>query len=202
MNDPLKNNFVLNTTVKSLQKGRTMTDVNKILASIEKVANSERVTKTELSYLSRELLTYIVVDGSNDIGLVNRLINVLTPQNKRTCIIFFAHFLPFQMHNEDGTFGKKMKGEKLLKSKKDACEEFLANPDSDVWTWAALNVKIEKKPVDFRAKIIKDVSKAMSEDDPETRLTAADVIAAVIEGGVTVEDLFFAVEADTKKEVA
>ena len=90
---------------------------------IARLINSEKVTKKELGFISRELLEY--VPETNDIGKVNRLLSVLTPMNKMTAIYFFKNFLPFRFDEDSRTFGKKLKGEKTLGKYSDKIETFL-----------------------------------------------------------------------------
>lgn len=160
-------------------------DLNVMMARIEAIANAEKVTKVELGTLSREILQYIVLDDTNDIGLVNRLFTVLTPVNRKVAGLFFVTFLPFAMNQDVGLFGNKMKGDKKLARFKEQAEQFLANEANNIWTWAEQNVKVEKKPVDYLAKITKDIAKALN--DEEAELSQADIIKAVLAGGVQVE---------------
>jgi gas vesicle protein len=145
-------------------------------AKIEKLKASERITKTMLSELSRDLLTYVIISGTMDIDSVNRTISVLTPMNKQTAVLFFTHFLPFSFDEGTSSFGGLQK--KKLKAKTEAIESFLEDETKDIWSWAAENVKIEKKKVDYLAKITKDVTKALSDDDEE--YTINDILQAVI----------------------
>lgn len=174
-----------------------MADKNTIIARIEAIANSEKITKVELSALSREMLEYLSVEDSNDIGMLNRLLNVLTPMNRKTAVLFFSAFVHFKV-DDDGTFGKKLKAQKQIDSKKQKVVDFLADADNDIWTWAAQNVRVEKKPVDFAKKITGDVSKALNAE--ENALTVGEVIAAVVAGGVSIEDMFQAIEDATVEE--
>lgn len=170
-----------------------MSNVETMIKRIEALAASEKVTKAELSALSRELLEYICVEKSDDIGMVNRLMNVLTPMNKRTAGLFFSHFLPFKLESTAGIFGKKIKGDRHIKSKYDNAVSFLENKDNDIWTWAAQNVKVEQKPVDFAKKIAGDVSKALADED--NGLDPVGVIMAVLAGGVKLTDIIDGIEA-------
>ena len=49
------------------------------------------------------------VEATHDIDAVNRLLNVLTPMNKKASIVFFQAFLPFAYKAEDEAFGKMVK---------------------------------------------------------------------------------------------
>ena len=61
-----------------------MANLATINTKIEALAQAEKVTKAVLSELSRELLDYVLVDGTHDIAAVNRTLAVLTPMNKQT----------------------------------------------------------------------------------------------------------------------
>lgn len=175
-----------------------MADKNTLIERIEKIANSERVTKAELSALSREMLEYLSVEDSNDIGMLNRLIGVLTPMNKKTATLFFSSHLHFKS-DDDGVFGKKIKAPKIVDSYKQKVVDFLADENNDIWSWAARNVKVQQNPVDFSKKITTDVTKALNAEGDE-QLSVGEVIAAVIKGGVTIEAMFEAIDNATNEE--
>lgn len=146
---------------------------------IEKLAQSERVTKVELSAISRELLEYVIESG--DVQPVNELLRVLTPMNKQTAVLFFQHFLPFKFVEDQVEFGGKIKRQWDIKVAN--ITVFLEDEDNDIWKWAAENIKVEKKPVDFAKNISKWVGKALN--DEENPLEPVDVMKAVIDGGLS-----------------
>lgn len=159
------------------------TTIEIINARIEKIAASERVTKVELSAISRELLAYVVDTG--DIVPVNKLLNVLTPMNKQTAILFFTHFIAFKFDQDSACFTGKNK--KQWDKSIEIIDAFLAIEENDIWSWAAENVKVEKKPVDFAKNISKWVGKALN--DEENPLDPAEVLSAVIDGGLSKEQM-------------
>lgn len=144
-------------------------DIKTINTNIDKLAKAERVTKAVLATLSRDLLTYIYVDKTEDISPVNRLLTILTPINKTTTILFFKNFLAWRFDDEAVVFTKKKK--KQYTDKELAVNLFLDNEDSNIWTWAAEHVKVEAKPVDWNKKLTTDMTKAM-----EAGLTFDDII--------------------------
>lgn len=173
-----------------------------ILGRIEAIANAEKITRVELAGVSRELLLY--VPDSDDIDMVNRLLGVLTPMNKKMCIEFFKHFLPWEVEeNKDGEFnrfGKRSKKDKVVKRKLEAITKFLSDEDNTVWTWGKDNLNLYKvKP--FAANITKAVEKALAGDETDNgstpALSHADVIGAVLAGGISIEDLLDAVDMAT-----
>lgn len=138
-----------------------MLTLKQINGKITKIRNAEKVTKAVLGELSRELLEYVKETG--DVQPVNKLISVLTPMNKRTAMLFFSHFLPF--NQEDGTFTKKKRNGTFALT-----DEFLATDDT-IWDWAADNIKVEKKEIDWTQRLTNDMTKAI-----EAGLTAQDII--------------------------
>ena len=107
---------------------------NVVMARFDAIAAAEKITRVELGLLSREILVY--VPESQDIEFVNRLLGVLTPMNRRTAILYFGHFLPWeQEHDKEGNFNrfaKKMVGEKKLKKKADAIVTWLAKEENNI----------------------------------------------------------------------
>ena len=94
-------------TTPALERGITMTDKKETVIvamqpklqkaideAITALGNAEKVTKAKLTFLSRNVLTYLVQNGSTDIACVDRLLSVCTPMNRETARLFFDHFLP------------------------------------------------------------------------------------------------------------
>ncbi len=177
-----------------------MQNYEALAAKIDTLGKAEKVTKQLLGELSRELLEYIIVDESNDIATVNRLLSVLTPMNQKTAVLFFDTFLPFILDTDTNTFGKKTKGEKKVKEFVDASLAFLDTEDNNIWTWAALNVEIKAKPVDYAKKIEKDVYKALNND--ENPLDPSEVLKAVLAGGLDVADIVDLMAAMAEEPIA
>ncbi len=136
-------------------------DIKTINTKIETLAKSERITKATLGELSRDLLEYIYINDSQDITPVSRLLAVLTPMNKLTAIHFFKNFLAWKFDEVACVFTKKNKRkyeDSLL-----AVELFLGNEDSNIWTWAEANIKLEPKQVDWAKRLASDFEKAMDD---------------------------------------
>ena len=152
-----------------------MTTIAQINEKIETLAKSERITKAMLSELSRDLLFYVLGDGqeveaTNDIQPVNRCLSVLTPMNKKTASLYFVAHLPFKFNEDNSTFGGMMKPKQVEGMVKNTFES-LENLDFDIWLWAAANVKIEVKEIDWTAKLTSDMTKAI-----EAGLTGDDIL--------------------------
>lgn len=167
-----------------------------VYGRLEEIANAEKITRVQLRELSRELLVY--VPDTDDIDIVNRLINVLTPMNAKACVLFFGHFLPWEREKDnDGNhvrFGKRMQGDKKVNKRLELIKEFLADENNNIWTWADSNIEVKQK--DFKAMIARTIKKALEGDEKSDTdpLTPTQVIDAVFEGGVTLEQMMEAME--------
>lgn len=171
-----------------------------INTKIETLANAEKVTKAVLSELSRELIEYVLVDGTHDIAAVNRTLAVLTPMNKQTAILFFGAFLPHKFNEDTSLFGgldKKAKDKKM-----ELTVAFLADANNDIWSWAKANVKIEAKEVDYLGKVTKAISTALDKG----AVSQLDLVNAIVAGGLDVNAVLAlmqaAVPADKEAEPA
>lgn len=178
-----------------------------IVGRIDALKASEKITKAELSAVSREVLMY--VPDSDDIDVVNRLINVLTPMNRRVAILFFRHFLPWEVEEQNGEFsrfGKKLTKDKAVKRRLVLIEEFLEDEGNNIWTWAATEVQVEYKPKDFAGNITKAVAMALKgevKDNGETpAISVEQVLLAVMSGGVSVDALLRMADALSHEELA
>ena len=157
---------------------------------ITAISKSEKVTKEQLGLISRELLNYVLVDteehaATGDIQPVNKLLSVLTPMNKQTAVLYFSAMLPFAFNKDECKFGlmqKKKRDNAIINAK-----EFLEVEDNNIWTWAANNVKVEAKPIDWHNKIKRDITKALEAE--ENALTPKEVLMAVLSGGITAQDV-------------
>lgn len=150
-------------------------------ASIELLIASEKVTKQELKVLSRQLLE--ATHETGDIQFVNRLLGVLTPVNRKVCVVFFKHFTGFSYDDKLAMFTKKSK-----KRYADAFAhytEFMADPLNNLWTWAERNIEVEQKP--FAVDKVTDYIKHALKNAAGAGLSQADVMRAVIKGGITAD---------------
>jgi len=134
-------------------------DIKTINERIEELAASEKITKAILTELSRVILAYVYETG--DVTPTNRLINVLTPMNKRTAILYFKEFLSFRFDDVQETFGKKNK--KTFDKKNELVTIFLLDEANNIFTWAEDNVKIEAKPTDWGKKLSSDFKNALAD---------------------------------------
>lgn len=177
------------------------TNLNTISAKVNELGNAERITKGLLSELSREVLTVVLLDngddvkegeqakGTEDSRILNELLAVLTPVNKKACTMFLQHFAPFhQAVNGQGefeSFGKKDK--KQWEKKIELVKEFLDDPHNNLWTWADRNIEMAPKPYDV-VKVTKEIEKALK------KANKADVIRAIMAGGLEIADILEVME--------
>lgn len=171
-------------------------------ARLSTIAASEAITKRELGLLSRELLSFIV--ETSDVRIVNTLLGrgadgklTLTVANRKAAGLFFQHFLPFSVDSDSDVVQFAKKKGKVFDKAVEEIEKFLADETNDLWSWVDANVKMEQKAIDYAGKITKDIKKALDADDG---LTGAEVMAAVMEGGITTADLLQLVDAMMRQE--
>jgi len=170
-------------------------DTNEMKASLLKrlavLADAEKVTKATLQDMAHDLLGY--VPETKDIDIVNRLIDVLTPINRKTAIQFFKHFLAWQVEELDGAFVRFTKMSASVKTR-DKCTKRIAKFFADnetFWTWAEREVAVELKKKDFSALIIKAITAAKKGDEKtDTQaLTNKEIVAAFFKAGISIADL-------------
>lgn len=177
---------------------------NIVYARLDAIASAEKITRVELAALSREALTYVT--ETHDIDLINRLIGVLTPVNRKVSILYFRHFLPWEVEeNNKGEFerfGKMLKKDKAVKRKMDLIAEWLAEEGNTIWVWQNDNVDLTKKK-DFAGTIKKAVEKALKGDEKSGTepLSRHEIMMAVMLGGFTMDDMLEALtDADEGEE--
>lgn len=169
---------------------------------IARLTKSERVTKAALQEAADLALDYLIVQDSGDIDSVNRLINCLSPSNKKSAIIFFDNFLYYTFDDEALRFTEKWnaKAEGKLNRIREAVTEFLDDDAQNYWTWVDREVQVVKKPKDFAHKITTLVKKALT--DKEEKISAIEALEAAMAGGITVVELLAEVEAWNNREQA
>lgn len=149
------------------------------VGSLLRLKRSEIITRQTLMVLSRSVLD--ALHSTEDIGYVNRLIEVLTPANRKVAVKYFEHFAGFHYDDAMARFTKKS-GKRYDESEKLA-RAFLEDPLNNIWSWAERNIQIEKKDFDlaqvtvYMTGILKKAKKA--------NLSQADVLKAVLAAGVT-----------------
>jgi len=178
--------IVLTTKQKESTMKATL-DIKQLNLLINQLSKAEKITKTNLSVLSRELLAHSI--EHKDASLVNKMLggDVLSPANLRIARLYFAEFMPFAQvlvdRIEGGKAVKQLAGFKNFSERRSATmmekvEAWLADDKNDIWAWQADNVQMEKKPADYASKLTKLVEKALSDADEGLDAVAmADMLA-------------------------
>ena len=151
--------------------------------SLERLANSERITKEELKVLSRSILE--AVHATGDISYVNRLLLVLTPVNKKVTVFFFKHFAGFSFDDTLAAFTKKSK--KRYDAAVALSDAFLADVNQNIWTWAERHIEVEQKP--FTIETLEHTIKGMFTKAGNAGLSQTDVLRAMFKGGLEVDTM-------------
>lgn len=161
--------------------------------NVEKLAASEKITKDLLRSMSREVLEAHHVTG--DVAYINGIIAVLSPMNKKVCILFFKEFSGHTC-NEDGVFGKKDK--KKYEEARKASFDWLEDPTFNVFSWAKRNVEVERKP--FTLGKLQQQMGSLVKKAEENKISHADIIRALFANGVEVNEFLKVMEhmADEK----
>lgn len=196
-------------TTYTITSTLTLIELNALIAE---VTQAERITKSGLSTLSRELLAHAYEHG--DINPINTLMGVdengksrLTPLNWRTAAMYFNEFVAFtsnfdkevkawvqQPSGKRPTFEFNKKSKNKYKRLLPTVTAWLEDENNDLWTWADENVKLESKPVDLMAMAVKAIVKAMTDDD-NGGFTLSEIITAVNENEAVSVSLDEIVEA-------
>lgn len=162
---------------------------DKTLKALDK---AEKFTKDTLRDLSRDLIS--VTHETQDIGFVNRTIQVLTPMNRRTAIIFFKAFSGFKWNDDEQSFTKKDKAGFDAVVKTAAVE--MEDPHFNIWTWAEKNVEVEAKK--FSLDDVKKFAERAIKKGEKEGISQTDLLKAFFEGGFKPESLIAMMEAMAK----
>lgn len=153
-------------------------------ASLAELGKAEDVTRRELRTISRNLLSGIhgwedaMLIG--DVQFINQVIPVLTPINRKVYVLFMKHFAGFHFDDKLNIFTKKS-AKRYADAKKDA-QEFLADPNNNMFSWADRHIEIAPKPFDEKGitKYIEgQLKKAVGAGKGQ-----ADVVRAVFAAGI------------------
>lgn len=172
-------------------------------ARVSAIAHAENITRKELGELSREVLAFVC--ATEDVRIVNTLLSkgedgkfILTSNNRRVAGLYFKEFVPFTVAETDSGIVQFAKKKAKVWDKGCAkVEAFLSVEENNLWTWAETNVEIEAKPKEYQGKLTKLVQKSLS--DEVEGISGVDVLNAVLEGGVSIDDLLAMIEALTSK---
>jgi hypothetical protein len=147
---------------------------------VKALAKAEKLTRETLRDMSRDLLS--MVQATEDITYVNRVVAVLTPMNQKTAVLFFREYSGFKYNEEEKVFGKKEKKHEEITAKALAA---LDDPHFNMWTWAEKNLDVAKKP--FKLEDITKFAERAVKKAAEEGIDQAAVLDAFFKGGFTPE---------------
>jgi hypothetical protein len=151
--------------------------------ALKLLAHSERVTREQLRALSRTVLE--AHHATEDVGYVNRLIEVLTPINRKVAVKYFEHFGGFHFDDALGRFTKKSK--KRYAESDALATAFLEDPLNNIWSWAERNIEIQKK--DFELSQVTAAMGTYLKKAKKAGISQADVLKAVLAAGVEADSV-------------
>lgn len=162
-------------------------------ATLTRIKRAEHITKEVLMPLSRDLLLMLHTDDKNqgDISYINRTIAALSPANKKVFILFMKEFTGFICNDDNTMFVKKSK--KHYESVQRMALSWLEDPLNNYWSWVGRQ-KIEATPVVFNAEYITSTTKKMLDKAKKNGMSHVDVLEAMFQGGLSVEDLMAVVD--------
>ena len=163
-------------------------------ANVKKLAASEKLTKELIRSMSRDVLEAHHATG--DVAYINGVLAVLSPMNKKVCILFFKEFSGHTC-NEDGVFGKKDK--KKYEEARKASFDQLEDPLFNVFSWAERNVEVEKKP--FTLGKLQQQMCSLVKKAEENKISHADIIRALFANGVEVNEFLKVMEHMAEEQV-
>ena len=149
-------------------------------ANVEKLAASEKITKDLLRSMSRDVLEAHHATG--DVAYINGIIAVLSPMNRKMCILFYKEFSGHLYSEEAKAFGKKDK--KRYDDVKKKSFDRLEDPNFNVFSWAERNVEVERKP--FTLGKLQQQMGSLVKKAEENKISHADIIRALFANGVEV----------------
>lgn len=157
-------------------------------ANVEKLAASEKITKDLLRSMSRDVLEAHHATG--DIAYINGIIAVLSPMNRKMCILFFKEFSGHIYSEENKSFGKKDK--KKYEEARKASFDRLEDPNFNVFSWAEMHVEVERKP--FTLVKLQQQMGSLVKKAEENEIPHADIIRALFANGVEVNEFLKVME--------
>lgn len=116
---------------------------------------------------------------------VNRLLDVITPVNRKVAVLYFKTFTGFAYSADEKQFGKKNK--KNYDAALATCNAFLEDPLNNIWTWAERNIDVEEKQFEL-SKVTTTFASFIKKAD-KAGIKQVDLLKAVMNAGVTVDTL-------------
>ena len=146
---------------------------------VASLAASEKVSKELLRAMSRDVLEAHHATG--DVAYINGILAVLSPMNRKVCILFYKEFSG-HLCNEEGVFGKKdkKKHDAARKESFDALED----PHFNVFSWEERNGEGVRKP--FTLGKLQQQMGSLVKKANENRIPHSDIIRALFANGIEV----------------
>lgn len=148
--------------------------------ALSTLTESEKITRNTLSWLSRDILT--ATHETGDVAYMNQLLGVITPVNRKVCVLFFKTFTGYSYDEEKALFTKKSK--KRYDKAHAMFVQFMEDPLNNVWTWAARHVEVEQKPFG-EDNLVKYLTSARNK--LQGKMSDADILRAVFKAGVSAD---------------
>ena len=126
---------------------------------------------------------------TGDVAYINGLLGVLTPINRKVCVLFYKEFSG-HLCNEEGVFGKKDKKryDEAYKKSLDGLED----PHFNVFSWAERNVEVERKP--FTLGKLQQQMGSLVKKAEENKISHADIIRAMFANGIEIGEFMKVVQ--------
>lgn len=150
------------------------------IKALAAVMESEKITKNTLTWLSRDILE--AVHETGDVAYMNQLLAVLTPMNRKVCVLFFKTFTGYSYDEGTALFTKKSK--KRYDKAHAMFVAFMEDPLNNIWTWASRNIEVEQKPFG-EDNLVKYLTSARNK--LQGKMSDADILRAVFKAGVSAE---------------
>ncbi len=186
-------------------------------AFLDAVREAETVTRRELGAMSVTLIKGIHgMPGSEvllgELDYINRLLLILTPMNQKMMVSFFVHFGGYTYDPKEKRFTKKNKAAYAVALEQAtqliACKGVTlrgqtlipADEPHNCWGWAA-HLKVEQPKTFNPEKVTKFVQTQIGLAK-EMGIDPAAVLAAVFDGGFSVDDVAHVMEIVAAKQQA
>lgn len=151
--------------------------------AIKALKASEKITREHLQSLSRSVLEVIHNPLCGDIAYVNRLLEVLTPVNRKVAVLYFQEFTGFNC--DKGVFTTKNKKAYVEHAAK--AQKFLEDPMNNIWSWAGREIDVEKKEFDLDR--LKKMTETLVKKADKAGIQQIEILRAVMSAGVKIETI-------------
>lgn len=153
----------------------------KYLNGLNKIVESEKITRSVLAWMSRDVIE--ATHETGDVGFMNRLLGVLTPVNRKVCVLFFKTFTGYSFDDGTGMFTKKSK--KRYDKAHAQYAQFMADPLNNIWTWANRNIEVEQKP--FNTDTLEKYLKSARAKLNAKGVSDEEILRSVFKAGVSAD---------------